>query len=44
MNDANVSFSGNVKQGTIRDTDGTYTKVIYIEKEGFEPFDITINK
>jgi len=42
--DANVSISGNVKQGTIRDTDGTRTKVIYIEKEGFEPFDITINK
>jgi hypothetical protein len=42
--DVKVNVSGNVKQGTIRDTDGTYTKVIYIEKEGIEPLKISISK
>jgi len=42
--DAKVSFKGNYKQGTVRDTDGTYTKVIFIENEGTEPFAISISK
>jgi hypothetical protein len=42
--DVKVNISGNVKQGTIRDTDGTYTKVIYIEKEGIVPLKISISK
>lgn len=42
--DAKVSFKGNVRQGTMRDTDGGYSKVVYIEKEGVEPFEIIISK
>ena len=42
--DAKVNVSGNVKQGTVRDTDGTWTKVIYIEKESVEPLEISISR
>lgn len=42
--EAKVSISGNVKQGTVRDTDGTYTKIIFIEKEGVQPLKISISK
>jgi len=42
--DAKVNFKGNVKQGTVRDTDGSYSKTVYIEKEGVEPFSINIKK
>ena len=41
--DAKISFTGAVKQGTVRDTDGTYTKVIFIEKVSTEPFEISIS-
>jgi hypothetical protein len=42
--DVKVTLSGNIKQGTVRDTDGTFTKVVYIEKEATEPFGISISK
>ena len=42
--DAKVSFKGNVRQGTVRYTDGSYTKVIFIENEDTEPFVISITK
>jgi hypothetical protein len=42
--DAKVNVNGNVKQGTVRDTDGTYTKLIYIERKGVVPFEISISK
>ena len=40
----NKRFRESTKQGTVRDTDGTCTKIIYIEKEGTEPFSISISK
>ena len=43
-NEVKVNGAGNVKQGTVRDTDGTFYKVIYIEKEGVDPLDISISK
>ena len=42
--DAKVNVSGNVKQGTIRDNDGTYTKIIFIEKESVTPLEVKISK
>jgi hypothetical protein len=42
--DAKVNVSGNMKQGTVRDTDGTYTKIVYIEIEGVQPLEISISK
>ena len=42
--DAKINITENVKQGTVRDTDGSYSKIVYIEKEGVEPFEININK
>lgn len=41
--EAKVSVPGTMKQGTIRDTDGTYTKVIYIEKESEVPLEVSIS-
>ena len=42
--DAKISLTGAVKQGTVRDTDGIYTKVIFIEKVSTDPFVISISK
>jgi hypothetical protein len=43
---ANVSIDGEeveCKQGIVRDTDGSYTLLIWIEKQADEPLDIEIN-
>lgn len=42
--EAKVNVSGKVKQGIVRDTEGNYTKVIFIEKESTEPFTISVSK
>lgn len=41
-NDAKVIGCDRAKQGIIRDTDGSYTKIIYLEKEGTDPVEIKI--
>lgn len=42
--DAKITVKGNVKQGTVRDTDGTYTKVIFIEAKTDKPMDVEIGR
>lgn len=42
--EAKVNVTGKVNQGTVRDTEGNYTKVIFIEKESTEPFAISVSK
>ena len=44
QSEAVVKVDGEVNQGTIRDTDGTYTKIIYVAKESTNPLSVEINK
>ena len=43
VEDARVRGADRVKQGTVRDTDGSYSKVIFIEKEGTTPIELSIS-
>ena len=42
--DARVIGADHIRQGTVRDTDCSYTKIIYIEKIATEPLDLKILK
>ncbi len=42
--DAKITGSDHIKQGTVRDTDGSYMKIIYLEHEGINPILITISR